>query len=139
MHGEFISPQVGRFLYWVNSFFKQKIDQTPEDLQLLGEAHIDGFRALTILISDRDNMVTEAFDGEHWHEIPMSKESVSIFPADAASEHADIQATTHRYSIKKETPASSQRKANISLVLGVSPKKILLDRTQGILSKEFYR
>jgi len=131
-------PIISDFLYRINNLFKKNIDTVPDDLQLLGEPHIDGFRTLTIILSDRDIMVTEAYNGQDWNEIPMSKNSFSIFPADAASEHYKIQATTHRYSIKKQEPKDQKRKDNISLVLGVSPKKMFLQRTQGILSKEFY-
>lgn len=122
-------PKMGKIFPYLNSFFTNSpIDKISEDLQLVGPAHIDGFRYMSILLGDRDVMVTEGFNGSEWCELPLSTDKFTVFPGGASVGSSKIKPTLHRYSIKKKSPTSQERKPNLTLVIGISPKEFFYEK-----------
>jgi hypothetical protein len=92
---------------------------SPEDAYVIGKPHTDTTRALTCLGGDRDRITTEIYDGQEWHELAFTTDSLFMFPANLMSKELNFEPTIHRYSIKKDTSFPTTSKPNISLVIGI--------------------
>ncbi len=92
------------------------------DEVLVGSAHTDGIRSLSMLASDRDVIKTEVHDGTQWVELPMTTDSLAIFPGRAFDSKLGIPATLHRYTMKKNKPIHGENKLNLTLMLGIIKK-----------------
>ncbi len=94
----------------------------------LGEAHVDGCRFLTVMASDRDVVNTEVYDGKKWVQLPMKTCNLSIFPASDFDPEKRVGPTIHRFSIREDAPESTQRKQNLTLLMGISTRKMFEKR-----------
>lgn len=102
-----------------NAFIQNSQERLPEGLRALGEPHIDGIRALTMLMSDRDVISTDIFDDYQWHEMQMDTESLFIFPGGFLSKELGLEPTLHRYSIKTHNNQTTTSKMNLTLLFGI--------------------
>ena len=116
-------PGINIILRWINGFlFKFSDKEVPPNSLLVGEPHVDGPNFLTALISDRDLLCTEVHGGEEgWVELPLSSDSIAIFPSEQLSKVATIIPTIHRILFKTQMSSREIPKPNITLVLSVIP------------------
>jgi hypothetical protein len=127
-----ILPGIGKSLQKANhvfgrsDFHKQESGYAP-----VGEAHVDGCRFMTLLASDRDVMKTEAYCDGKWEELPMTSDRLVMFPGSYFDPKNRVQPTIHRYSIRKEAPESAPRRPNLTLLLGISTRKMFEERKPG--------
>ncbi len=119
-------PGIADWLRKINRLFGSRPYYAENrDEVIVGPPHTDESRALTMLVSDRDVIKTEVYDGRKWAELPMTPRTLSIFPCDIYDPDLRIRPTVHRYSIKKGSAASPQSKLNVSLMLGIARREIL--------------
>ncbi|WP_089944508.1 hypothetical protein [Candidatus Entotheonella palauensis] len=92
---------------------------SPKDVYVIGKPHTDKTRALTCLGGDRDRITTEIYDGQKWHELALTTDSLFIFPANLMSKQLNFEPTIHRYSVRKDQLLPIDPKPNISLMIGI--------------------
>ena len=114
-------PGINILLRKINKFllrFSQK--NVPNHTLLVGEPHVDGPNFLTALMSDRDLLCTEVHGtGSGWIELPLSTDSLAIFPSKQLSKISTILPTFHRILFKKTNGPGEINKPNITLNLSV--------------------
>ncbi len=119
-------PGLGGCLRTINAMFgRNPLYKLSGDEIILGLAHTDGIRCLTMLAGERDVIRTEVYDGVGWIEIPMQATTLSIFPGGMFDRRLGVPPALHRYTIKRMKPAASQSNLNLTLVLGVIPRKLI--------------
>ncbi len=91
----------------------------PEDTHIIGNPHTDKSRALTCLGGDRDRITTEIHDGQEWHKLAYTTDSLYIFPSDLMSDQLNFEPTVHRYTIHKDESIPMTPKSNVTLMIGV--------------------
>ena len=121
-----IIPGFGGWLRSIND----KFDKGPSYVLnrgeiMIGAPHTDGSRHLTMLAGNRDVMTTEVYDDGTWIEIPMETTTLSIFPGELYEQDLDVQPSLHRYTIKRERRTDSQGSPNLTLVVGVMPRRLM--------------
>ena len=112
-------PIVNLVLIPINKIFFKKYSHKLADHKIIGPAHIDSSRAFSMLIGNRDVIVTEVYDNKSWHELVLSPKSMHIFPGKYLSEKIGTKPTYHRYSISNKVENKGKRKPNITLLLGI--------------------
>jgi len=119
-------PGLGGCLGTINAMFgKNPLYKLSGDEMIVGPAHTDGSRCLSMLAGERDVMRTEVYDGVSWIEVPVKATTLSILPGDMFDRRLGVPPTLHRYTIKRVRPAASQSNQNLTLLLGVSPRKLI--------------
>jgi hypothetical protein len=68
----------------------------PETFRIIGKSHLDDGKIFTALVSDRDTLKTEVYDGSRWLELPLTPHAMAIFPSPALSKECGIAPTVHR-------------------------------------------
>lgn len=118
-------PVVNLVLNPINKIFFKKYSHKLTDYEIIGPAHVDGTRAFTMLIGNRDAIVTEVYDNEAWHEIVLSPKSIHILPGEYLQKEIGIKPTYHRYSISNKISDKGERKPNITLLLGIADPNLI--------------
>jgi hypothetical protein len=112
-------PGVGRLLHRVNKFLRNfSRKNVPGETRLVGDPHVDGSKVFTALASDRDVLITEVYDGKDWLELPLSPDTLTIFPAKQSSP-LGMTPTLHRILMKEPPQISALFRPNITLVFAV--------------------
>ena len=119
-------PGVGRWLQEMNGKFKKRANDglTSQEV-IVGPAHRDSHRYLSMLAGERDVIKTEVCDGGCWTEIPLSSSTLTILPGTACPPRWGIRPTMHRYSIGPGNGSSSKRSLNLTLLLGTIPRVLI--------------
>ena len=116
-------PGINILLRKINGFllrFSKKKVST--NTLLVGEPHVDGPNMVTAVISERDLLCTEVHGGKAgWVELPMSTDSLAIFPSKQLSKISTILPTVHRILYKGTDDLATKIKPNITLNLSVVP------------------
>ncbi|MGI9542522.1 MAG: hypothetical protein ACR2MX_04635 [Cyclobacteriaceae bacterium] len=114
-------PGINILLRKINGFlFRFSKKKVPSDTLLVGEPHVDGPNILTALISNRDLLCTEVHGGKAgWVELPMSTDTLAIFPSEQLGKISTISPTTHRILFKETDDPGEINKPNITLNLSV--------------------
>lgn len=89
---------------------------------MIGKPHTDKTRALTCLGGDRDRITTEIYDGQKWHKLDFTCDSLFIFPSNFMSDKLNFEPTIHRYFINNDKSLPATPKPNISLMIGIVDK-----------------
>jgi hypothetical protein len=93
--------------------YSDEICRTSGDT-IIGMPHCDN-RYFSCLCGDRDNIITEAYDGRAWHQLPVSPDKLVILPGRLAWERWGIQPTLHRVLHSGDKDRS---RPNVTLLLG---------------------
>jgi hypothetical protein len=116
-------PGLNHVLIPINNTFYNKYSKGLKGKELIGPAHVDGDRAFTILLGSRDRVKTEVYDNENWHSIKLTTNSAHIFPGKYLNGKNGIRPTYHRYYIDELDDNVSEKKPNITLLLGIVKPK----------------
>jgi hypothetical protein len=113
-------PGVGSLLPRLNSLLKKfSRKSVPETTRLIGIPHVDALKVVTALASDRNVIKTEIYDGRQWAELPLSHDSLAIFPSKQASKQLGIAPTWHRVLQIEWNNEPVNFSHNVTLSLGV--------------------
>lgn len=117
-------PGVNNVLRRINgSLLRFSKKHVPENAMIIGDPHVDA-KILTTLMSDRDVLKTEVYEnrrGRGWVELPLSCNSLAIFPSNLLSKKFKISPTTHRILLKKHNDGHEICKSNVTLNLSLIP------------------
>jgi hypothetical protein len=90
-------PGVRRWLHMMNRLARSyESKNVPETFRVIGKPHVDSGKIFTALVSDREELKTEVYDGNRWLELPLTPRSIAIFPSPALSKECGIAPTAHR-------------------------------------------
>lgn len=103
----------------VNSLAKRNGNAVPENTRLVGGPHVDGSKVINGLASERDTLKTEVYDGKHWWELPLTNDTLAIFPSQKIYKQLGIAPTTHRILMDRESRSHVDGKPNITLNIGI--------------------
>jgi hypothetical protein len=112
-----IIPGVRHVLHRFNRLLDHCGNNTiPAGHRIIGGAHIDGSKVLSLLLSDRSVIRTEIRDGKQWVPLPLSKESITILPAKDISKYTSLQPTWHRVLMDIERQGTA-REMNLTVAV----------------------
>jgi hypothetical protein len=116
-------PGVHQLLHRVNKFFRNfSRRDVPQAMRMIGDPHVDGNKILTALTSDRDVLVTEMYDGRDWLELPLSPNTLTIFPS-KQSIPLGMTPTVHRILMKEQDHNSVSSSPNVTLSIAIVGRK----------------
>lgn len=114
-------PGVRHWLHMINRLVKSyEFKNVPEMFEIIGKAHLDSGKIFTALVSDREDLKTEIYDGSRWLELPLTPRSLAIFPSQAISKKLGIAPTVHRVLQKTAKRRCGIRKPNVTLILAAA-------------------
>src|SRR5215831_7313765 len=96
----------------------------PEDYQVIGNPHVDGMKYITGLVGCRDNVHTQIFSAKRWFPLPVTADSLALFPAGKMTSCDDILATRHRVLLCNRQDNQSTVKRDITLSLSIVDHRI---------------
>lgn len=127
-------PGVGRLLHRVNNRFTTHSRYVlGEDEMIVGPPHVDTARPISMLASDRDVVSTYVYDGQEWAKLPLTTESLLVFPGKDCEEQLSIPATVHRYTMNKVAPTSSSGRLNLTMLLAIVRRGLANDDSRSSL------
>lgn len=85
----------------------------------IGVEHVDGSKFLTGLASERDILTTQIHNGEGWVDLPLTSDSLAIFPSQKITKEFGFAPTLHRILMEKKAPNGGGTKRNITLSLSI--------------------
>jgi hypothetical protein len=91
----------------------------PQDVHIIGGPHVDGTKIFTALASDRDVLRTEIYHNRSWVELPLSTDSLAIFPSEKIDKQLGIAPTLHRVLLTRRDHAQAPSRLNVTLSLAV--------------------
>ena len=94
-------------------------NSAPEDYQIIGNPHVDGTKYITGLVGCRDNVHTEIFCKKRWIPLPVTADTLAVFPAYKMTSFGNILATRHRVLLRNHPGNESTVKINITLSLSI--------------------
>lgn len=114
-------PGINILLRKINAvLFEFSEKKVPNHSLLVGDPHVDGPNILTALMSDREFLSTELKAGKaSWVELPLSTDSLAIFPSGEISSISEILPTVHRILFNKKNGLEGGEQPNITLLLAV--------------------
>ena len=114
-------PGVHTLLHRGNDFLRTfSCKQILGNMRMIGDPHVDGSKILTALVSDRDVLITEIYDGKRWLELPLSPDALAIFPSKRVSTiPLGVPPTLHRVLMRQKRHDSELPRANVTLSLCV--------------------
>lgn len=92
---------------------------TPKDFHVIGGPHFDGSKYITGLIGRRDNLDTQIFWEDRWISLPITADSLAIFPSSRLSSLSNIPATLHRVLLHDPSGDGGTESQNITLSLSI--------------------
>ncbi len=91
-----LSP-IKPFIHRLNlQFDKENYKQIPEKGLVINRAHQDADKIVTCLASERDVIHTQIYDGNNWVELPLTSNTLAIFPSTAIPDSISLKPTVHR-------------------------------------------
>ncbi len=91
----------------------------PKDHYVVGGAHVDSNKYITALSGRRDNLETQILWAGNWISLPVTGDTLAIFPSAKISSLAKIPATLHRVLLWEPPDNESTAEQNITLSLSV--------------------
>ena len=91
----------------------------PEDYQMIGNPHVDGMKYVNALVGSRDNVITQIFCEKRWISLPVTTDTLAVFPGDKMRSFGDMFATRHRVLLRNPTANETTVKRNITLSLSI--------------------
>ena len=119
-------PGIGGFLRMLNERMMAASDSVPKDYHVIGGPHVDNTKYLTGLVGCRDSMLTQILCAKHWVPLPVTSDSLAIFPSLKIASVSDISPTRHRVLLWDPPENGRSAKRNITLSLSI------VDRPPGI-------
>jgi hypothetical protein len=112
-------PGVRHALHWFNRLLDQYGNNTvPAGHRIIGGAHIDGSKVLTLLLSERSVIKTEIRDGKNWIPLPLSKQSFALLPAHDITKFTNLEPTCHRVLMDTERqPAPKEMNLTVAVCI----------------------
>ena len=116
-------PGIGVFLRKLNRSLVDKTNsRDSESYQIIGGPHTDGNNWLVGLASERDSIITEIHDGAQWVELPLTPNTLAIFPGQKIKGKLAVEPTVHRILIKKNKVRNFQTNFTLSINIVDLPK-----------------
>ena len=118
-------PGIKNILSLSNEWFKRNhSEQATETQRIVHAPHIDSTKYVTALASDRDVLTTQVWHDGEWIDLPLSIDSIAIFPSRKLSKLLSIKPTYHRVLMKqpvtkKATTDNVATRSNVTLSLGI--------------------
>src|SRR5262245_43867210 len=91
----------------------------PEDYQIIGNSHVDGSKYMNGLVGSRDNVHTQIFCEKRWISLPVTTDTLAVFPGHKMRSCGDMFATRHRVLLRNPTANETTVKRNITLSLSI--------------------
>jgi hypothetical protein len=115
-----VVPHIGPWIEKLNQGLveREEVDRLPPGAALVGEPHTDA-RLYSCLTSRREVIRTEFLSVDGWRELPLSPDSLTIFPGTQAPSPLGLQPTLHRI---LNTGANRPGSTNSTLLIGFSPR-----------------
>ncbi|MCA9422069.1 MAG: hypothetical protein KC592_13690 [Nitrospira sp.] len=115
-----LMPGMNGLLCRLNALLdKGPIDPSEKGRLTIGAGHVDGSKLLTGLASERDILTTQIYTGERWVDLPLTSDSLAIFPSQKITKEFGFAPTVHRILMEKETPSGGGTKRNVTLSLSI--------------------
>ena len=112
-------PGIKYFPQMLNErMFVSSEKSVPEDHQIIGDSHVD-MKYVTGLAGCRDNVHTQIFCQKHWIPLPVTADTLALFPGQKMSSFGDTVATRHRVLLRNPTGGARTVKRNITLSLSI--------------------
>lgn len=113
-------PGINLLLRKLNNILsKQTDDPIFNDWLMIGEEHVDGTKFLTGLASERDILKTQVYIGESWVDLPLTPDSLTIFPSHKITKKFGFSPTRHRILMKRTPLIVGEPKQNVTISLGI--------------------
>jgi hypothetical protein len=114
-------PGLREFVTMLNDRMSRTDDSSsPRDYYVIGGPHIDEGKYITGLVGRRHNLHTEILSGKHWIPLPVTYDTMTIFPClKIGSLNNIIPATRHRVVLKTPLEGESAAAQNITLSLSI--------------------
>ncbi len=90
----------------------------PDDHRIIGNPHVD-MKYVTGLAGCRDNVHTQIFCQKRWVPLPVTADTLAVFPGQKMSSFGDTVATRHRVLLQNPTGGERTVKRNITLSLSI--------------------
>jgi hypothetical protein len=109
-------PRIGPWIEKLNRSLRERdeLNRLPSGMAFAGEAHNDA-RLFSCLTSHREVIRTEFLSEDGWRELPLTSDSLTIFPGTLATAHLGLEPTFHRV---LNTGAHRPGSTNSTLLLG---------------------
>ncbi len=91
----------------------------PKDFHVMAPSHIDRTRYVTGLMGRRANLDTQILWDDRWISLPVTDESLAIFPSARISSVSDIPATRHRVLVHEPPDRVNSASRNVTVSLAV--------------------
>ena len=113
-------PRVGPLLERLNRQARSRrpLERTPDGAELAGEPHTDN-RLFSCLSSRRVGLRTDYLAEDGWRELPITSDSLVIFPGDLARGPLGLEPTRHRV---LNTGQVKPGGVNATMLIGLSPR-----------------
>ena len=113
-------PGVKNFAHMLNKRMLVSSEKSvPEDYQMIGNPHVDGTKYITGLVGCRNNVHTQIFCEKRWISLPVTTDTLAVFPGHKMRSFGDMFATRHRVLLRNPTANETTVKRNITLSLSI--------------------
>ncbi len=113
-------PRMNSLFCGLNTLLSKGHKEPSEEGRItIGGEHVDGSKFLTGLASERDILITQIHNGECWVDLPLTSDSLAIFPSQKITKEFGFAPTVHRILMEKVTPNGGGTKRNITLSLSI--------------------
>jgi len=102
-----------------NGMFTSSEKSAPKDFQIIGSPHVDAMKYITGLVGCRDNVHTQIFSAKRWLPLPVTADTLALFPAGKMNSFGDVHATRHRVLLCNHQGNGRAVKRNITLSLSI--------------------
>jgi len=99
--------------------FPSSEKSVPEDYQMIGNPHVDGMKYVNALVGSRDNVHTQIFCEKRWISLPVTTDTLAVFPGHKMRSCGDMFATRHRVLLRNPTANETTVKRNFTLSLSI--------------------
>jgi hypothetical protein len=106
-----------------NGMFAASEKSAPEGFQIIGNPHVDGMKYITGLVGCRDNVHTQILSAKRWLPLPVTADSLALFPAGKMTSFGDLPATRHRVLLCNPQGNERTVKRNITLSLSIVDRR----------------
>lgn len=112
-------PGLKGLMTMLNERMLARVNWSPKDYYTVGSPHVDGNKYITALSGRRDNLKTQILWEENWMSLPVTVDTLAIFPSKRISSLSDISATRHRVLLWELPDSESTAGQNITLSLSI--------------------
>jgi hypothetical protein len=103
----------------LNERMPARVNWSPKDHYVVGSTHVDGNKYITALSGRRDNLKTQILWAENWISLPVTGDTLAIFPSKKLSSLSEISATPHRVLLWEPPDGENTAGQNITLSLSI--------------------